>query len=61
VTDFRPDIIAVTPSYLLAIADEFDRQGIGSRETSLRLAICGAEPWSPPATEGPRPRWRGLL
>jgi phenylacetate-CoA ligase len=50
ITDFKPDIIAVTPSYLLALADEFDRQGINSRKTSLRIAICGAEPW----TEGMR-------
>ena len=50
ITDFKPDIIAVTPSYLLALADEFDRQGIDSRKTSLRIAICGAEPW----TEGMR-------
>jgi phenylacetate-CoA ligase len=46
ITDFKPDIIAVTPSYLLAIADEFDRQGISARDSSLRIAICGAEPWS---------------
>ncbi len=50
ITDLEPDIIAVTPSYLLAIADEFDRQGIDARATSLRIAICGAEPW----TEGMR-------
>lgn len=46
ITDFRPDIICVTPSYLLSIADEFDRQGLDSRACSLRVAICGAEPWS---------------
>jgi len=46
IADFRPDIIAATPSYLLAIADELDRQGIGAEDCSLRLAICGAEPWS---------------
>jgi phenylacetate-CoA ligase len=45
ITDFRPDIIMVTPSYLLAIADEFDRQGLDSRACSLRLGIFGAEPW----------------
>lgn len=50
IVDFKPDIIAVTPSYLLAIADEFDRRGIDARATSLRIAICGAEPW----TEGMR-------
>jgi len=46
ICDFEPDIIAVTPSYLLAIADEFDRQGIDARTSSLRIAMCGAEPWS---------------
>ncbi len=50
IADFKPDIIAVTPSYLLAIADEFDRQGIDPRQSSLRIALCGAEPW----TEGMR-------
>jgi len=45
INDFKPDIIMVTPSYMLAIADEFDRQGIDARECSLRLGICGAEPW----------------
>jgi phenylacetate-CoA ligase len=46
ITDFKPDIIAVTPSYLLAIADEFERQGIDARQSSLRIALCGAEPWT---------------
>jgi phenylacetate-CoA ligase len=46
ITDFRPDVIAATPSYLLAIADEFDRQGLDPRGSSLRLAILGAEPWT---------------
>jgi phenylacetate-CoA ligase len=46
IRDFEPDIIAVTPSYLLAIADEFDRRGMDARQCSLRLALCGAEPWS---------------
>jgi phenylacetate-CoA ligase len=46
ITDFKPDIIAVTPSYLLAIADEFDRRGLDARASSLRIAVCGAEPWS---------------
>lgn len=50
IRDFRPDIIAVTPSYLLAIADECERQGVDPREAGLRIAICGAEPW----TEGMR-------
>ena len=42
ITDFKPDLIAVTPSYLLAIADEFDRQGLDARQSSLRIALCGA-------------------
>lgn len=46
ITDFRPDIIMVTPSYMLAIADEFERQGMDPRESSLRLGIFGAEPWT---------------
>ena len=50
ITDFEPDIIMVTPSYMLAIADEFDRQKIDARTCSLRLGIFGAEPW----TEGMR-------
>ncbi len=44
--DFRPDIIMVTPSYMLALADEFMRQGIDSRDVSLRIGIFGAEPWT---------------
>ena len=45
--DFEPDIIAVTPSYLLAIADEFERQGIDPRDSrACASRICGAEPWS---------------
>jgi len=46
ITDFKPDIIMVTPSYMLAIADEMERQGIDPRGTSLRLGIFGAEPWT---------------
>ncbi|MGA0571824.1 phenylacetate--CoA ligase PaaK [Variovorax sp. VNK109] len=46
INDFRPDIIMVTPSYMLAIADEFEKQGIDPRESSLRLGIFGAEPWT---------------
>jgi phenylacetate-CoA ligase len=45
IDDFKPDIIMVTPSYMLAIADEFDRQGIDAQSCSLRLGIFGAEPW----------------
>jgi len=45
IRDFEPDIIMVTPSYMLAILDEFRRQGIDPRSTSLRIGIFGAEPW----------------
>ena len=45
INDFEPDIIMVTPSYMLAIADEFDRQGLDAKQCSLRLGIFGAEPW----------------
>ncbi|HWS12926.1 MAG TPA: phenylacetate--CoA ligase PaaK [Rhodocyclaceae bacterium] len=44
--DFQPDIIMVTPSYLLNIADEFVRQGHDPKESSMRIGILGAEPWT---------------
>jgi phenylacetate-CoA ligase len=50
ITDFAPEIIMVTPSYMLAILDEFRRQGIDPRASSLKIGIFGAEPW----TEGMR-------
>jgi len=43
--DFEPDIIMVTPSYMLNIADEFERQGLNPAESSLKVGIFGAEPW----------------
>jgi len=46
ITDFKPDIIMVTPSYMLAIADEFEKQGMRAADTSLRTGIFGAEPWT---------------
>ncbi|MGE0765324.1 MAG: phenylacetate--CoA ligase PaaK [Hyphomicrobiaceae bacterium] len=46
IAEFEPDIITVTPSYLLAILDEFHRQGRDPRGTSLKVAILGAEPWT---------------
>ena len=46
ICDFKPDIIMVTPSYMLNIADEFRRQGIDPRSTALRIGIHGAEPWT---------------
>ncbi len=44
--DFKPDVIFVTPSYLLAILDEFHAQGVDPRTSSLKIAMCGAEPWT---------------
>ena len=46
IQDFRPDIIMVTPSYMLAITDEFERQGLNPADSSLRIGIFGAEPWT---------------
>ncbi len=46
IEDFKPDVIFVTPSYLLAILDEFHVQGVDPRRSSLKIAMCGAEPWS---------------
>jgi phenylacetate-CoA ligase len=46
IVDFKPDIIMVTPSYMLAIADEFARQGLDPRGTALKIGIHGAEPWT---------------
>ncbi|MBN3790457.1 phenylacetate--CoA ligase PaaK [Burkholderia sp. Ac-20353] len=46
IQDFRPDIIMVTPSYMLSIADEFERQGLDPAQSSLRIGIFGAEPWT---------------
>ncbi|WUS95452.1 phenylacetate--CoA ligase [Streptomyces sp. NBC_00708] len=46
IQDFRPDIIMVTPSYMLTVLDEFERQGVDPRSTSLKAGIFGAEPWT---------------
>lgn len=46
IADFRPDIIMVTPSYMLAIADAFELTGLDPRGCSLKVGIFGAEPWS---------------
>src|SRR5207237_599879 len=46
INDFKPDIITVTPSYMLAISDEFKRQGLDPRKSSLKFGIFGAEPWT---------------
>ena len=47
IADFKPTIIMVTPSYMLAIAEEMERQGIDPRTCSLKIGIFGAEPWTP--------------
>lgn len=46
IQDFCPEIIMITPSYMLTLLDEFERQGIDPRTTSLRTGIFGAEPWT---------------
>src|ERR1700742_2709000 len=46
INDFRPDIITVTPSYMLAILDEFKKRGLDPRKSSLKFGIFGAEPWT---------------
>ncbi|MFE7975451.1 phenylacetate--CoA ligase PaaK [Streptomyces shenzhenensis] len=50
IRDLEPRIIMITPSYMLTLLDEFERQGVDPRGTSLRIGIFGAEPW----TEGMR-------
>ncbi|MBO1332956.1 phenylacetate--CoA ligase [Streptomyces sp. VRA16 Mangrove soil] len=46
IQDLRPEIIMVTPSYMLTLLDEFERQGVDPRTTSLKVGIFGAEPWT---------------
>ena len=46
ITDFRPEVIMVTPTYMLTLLDEFERQGIDPVTSSLRVGIFGAEPWT---------------
>ena len=46
IDEFKPRMIAVTPTYMLAIADEFVRQGLDPRQCSLQVGIFGAEPWT---------------
>jgi phenylacetate-CoA ligase len=47
IADFKPRVIMVTPSYMQAIAEEMERQGIDPKSTSLEIGIFGAEPWTP--------------
>ena len=44
--DFRPEVIMLTPSYMLTLLDEFARQGVDPTSTSLQVGIFGAEPWT---------------
>ncbi|MGW7053996.1 phenylacetate--CoA ligase PaaK [Streptomyces sp. NPDC054887] len=46
IQDFRPEVVMVTPSYMLTLLDEFERQGVDPRTTSLKVGIFGAEPWT---------------
>lgn len=46
INDLRPEVIMLTPSYMLTLLDEFERQGIDPRASSLRVGIFGAEPWT---------------
>ena len=46
IRDLKADVIMLTPSYMLVILDEFERQGVDPRTSSLRVGIFGAEPWS---------------
>ncbi len=46
IQDLNPSIIMVTPSYVLTLLDEFERQGVDPRSTSLRVGVFGAEPWT---------------
>jgi len=47
ILDFKPQVIMVTPSYMLALADELERQGVSPADSPLELGIFGAEPWTP--------------
>jgi phenylacetate-CoA ligase len=51
IQDFKPRVIMVTPSYMLAIAEEMEKQGVDPRMTSLEIGIFGAEPWTPTMRE----------
>ncbi|MCC7327242.1 MAG: phenylacetate--CoA ligase [Burkholderiales bacterium] len=51
IMDFKPTVIMVTPSYMLAIAEEMERQGIDPTKSSLEIGIFGAEPWTPTMRE----------
>ncbi|MBS0455640.1 MAG: phenylacetate--CoA ligase [Proteobacteria bacterium] len=46
ITDFKPNIIMVTPSYMQVLIEEFARQGLDAAASSLKVGIFGAEPWT---------------
>ena len=46
IVDFKPDAICVTPSYMLTILEEMEREGVDPRGTSLQVGVFGAEPWT---------------
>ncbi len=46
ITDFGPRVIMVTPSYMLTVLDEFEKQGLDPRASTLRIGLFGAEPWT---------------
>ena len=58
IRDFQPRATLVTPSYFLSILDEMDRQGMDPRESSLRIGVFGAEPWTPAMREAVETRSR---
>jgi Coenzyme F390 synthetase len=57
INDLRPEIILVTPSYILTIADEFERQGLDPSKSSLQVGILGAEPWTEALRHEIEGRW----
>jgi phenylacetate-CoA ligase len=46
IQDFKPNIIMVTPSYMQVIVEQFERQGLDAKDSSLQIGIFGAEPWT---------------
>ena len=57
ISEFGARVVLMTPSYMLAVADEFERQGVDPRKTAMRIGIFGAEPW----TESMRAEIEGRL
>jgi phenylacetate-CoA ligase len=57
ITDLKPRIITATPSYMLALAEAFERQGLDPRASSLEIGVHGAEPWSEEMRREIEKRW----